>query len=715
MPRIAIINKEKCKPEKCSKECIKSCPPQKSGKIVIEIEDLAKSLPTQTNKSDMVKTDKSTIPINQLTDKQKIAKIAESLCIGCNQCVKACPFDAIKIINLPEENPADIVHRYSLNGFRLYKLPILKPNTVMGIVGANGVGKTTLIDILANKIRPNFEQFNKILTDKEIITRFRGTVLQDYLKDLYGNKLTFSVKEQKIKQGLGKVNISVNEFIKSKSIDIGYLIANNKIPESYYSLEIDKIINLSVQTLSGGELQRLLCWITAMIPANVYIFDEPSNFLDVKQRLEISKLIREIGSTNLTDLTTLSTVSTNSTASTASTASNQHQSKYVIVIEHDLSMLDYISDELYIVYGKPGAYGIVSKPLTTLEGINMYLSGYISSQNIRFREEEFNLKPANDIGITQPVLLSFETEQNKPEQNKPEQNKQIQSDKITKSDKSVGTDEVSKTEQIYQNVNIWSYPAHMIEFTGYRLSIPSGTIKLSNSICVILGENGTGKTTFISWLGKSLGLSVSMKEQTVNIKKYINKDGTYPTVLELLHHRIKSNYFNPTFQTDVIKQLGIEELSSRRIDELSGGELQRVLIVLCLGTPADIYLFDEPSANLDIEYRLKITKIMKKFIINWNKSAFVIEHDIMMSVAFAQEPGSSILLVKQDSLDIIGENKIKTCSVSEPMDFSQGINGFLKLMGITMRISGHNRPRINKFGSQLDQEQKKTGKFYGMC
>ena len=655
MPRIAIIDHDKCKPEKCAKECIKKCPPQKSGKQVIEIEDIVKPNNLKSvNKSDMVKTD---IDVLKLTDKKKIAKIAESLCIGCNQCVKACPFEAIRIINLPEENSADIIHRYTPNGFRLYKLPILKPNIIMGIVGENGVGKTTLIDILSNKFMPNLEQFNKIPETKEIISKFRGTVLQDYLKSLYGGNLVFSIKEQRIKQMIPFSNqvISVREFIKSKSIDFDE-IKNNS---TSILLDIEKMLDLNINTLSGGELQRLLCWIVASSKANVYIFDEPSNFLDVKQRLEVSKLIKHTCEYN--------------------------PGSFIIVIEHDLSLLDYISDELYIIYGKAGAYGIVSKPLTTLEGINMYMSGYISTQNIRFRDEEFNLKP--------------------------NYNSQLQHT-LKKSNDPTDIDNLKDAEIISNKITQFTYDEHTIEYTGFKLNIPAGTIKLSNGINVILGENGTGKTTFIKWLSKTLNLSVSVKEQSCGIKKYMNSDGTYPTVLELIHHHIKSSYFNPTFQSDVIKQLDIETLWTRKINELSGGELQRVLIVMCLGTHADLYLFDEPSANLDIEKRLKIIKIIKRFILNNNKTAYIIEHDIMMCVAFAQETNSSILLVKQNNL-IDG---VKICSISNPLDFISGINGFLKLMNITMRISGqNNRPRINKYNSQLDKEQKKNDNYYGSC
>jgi len=151
--RLAVVDYNKCKPSKCNKECIKSCPPQKSGKIVIDIEDVI---------------------INSF--RNQVAKIAENLCIGCNICIKKCPFDAIKIINLPFENENDVIHRYGSNGFKLYGLPIMKTNCVIGLIGSNGIGKTTLIEILSNIIRPNFAT-NNVFDIKSIITKYRGSVL----------------------------------------------------------------------------------------------------------------------------------------------------------------------------------------------------------------------------------------------------------------------------------------------------------------------------------------------------------------------------------------------------------------------------------------------------------------------------------------------------------------------------------------------------------
>ncbi len=303
MPRLAIIDENKCKPNKCSKECIQSCPPQKSGKQVIEIEDIGNTIKYQT----------SITNINKLFDKRQIAKIVENLCIGCNLCVKKCPFNAIKIINLPEEIPNEIIHRYSQNGFRLYKLPTIKKNMITGIIGENGVGKTTIIDILSNNVYPNFENFNIInnnslnnkslfdkllvnnlsnndLLNKDIITKFRGTSLQDYFKNLYDNKLKFSIKEQKIKKMIKNNEfLTVNEFIILNDIATNNGTYNDD--DTYYKLEINCILTRKLSVLSGGELQKLLCWITSKKDADVYIFDEPSNFLDIKQRLYISHLI----------------------------------------------------------------------------------------------------------------------------------------------------------------------------------------------------------------------------------------------------------------------------------------------------------------------------------------------------------------------------------------------------------------------------------------
>lgn len=615
MKRIAIVNQSLCKPEKCNKECIKICPPQKQGKQVIDIEDIGIGKEKEQHKF--------------LTDKRKIAKIVENLCIGCNLCVKSCPFNAIKIVNLPAEVPNNIINRYGVNGFKLYNFPLIKQNTITGIIGQNGIGKTTIIDILSNNIKPNFEQFNRSFSDKEIILKFRGTSLQNYFDDLYKNKLKISIKYQKIKQFVKNYeHMIVEDYIQL------YSIQSN---EHFNNLNIQLLFGKTLNVLSGGELQKLLCWLIASIDSDVYIFDEPSNFLDIKQRLEISKVIMSL----------------------------KNVGKYVILIEHDLSIMDYIVDELFIVYGEPSMYGIVSTPLTTLEGINSYLDGYINSQNIRFRKEEFNLKPLNDV-----------------------------------------FDDSVDYEKMNSYNNCVNYSEDTVTYDGFKLNIPNGSIKL-NSLNVILGENGLGKTTFVNWLSKKF-TSFSSKEQIPNILKYMKTDGTFPTVFELLEQEIKINLTDALFKSRIIKPLNINNILNNKLNELSGGEMQKIMILLCLGKNADVYLIDEPSANLDIETRLIIIKIIKNFM-SYDKCVFIIEHDIMISVSLSQEPYSKILLVSASHLS---SNEIKISNISEPMSFGDGINMFLRTLNITMRTSNHNRPRINKYNSRLDNEQKMGGNYY---
>jgi ATP-binding cassette, sub-family E, member 1 len=632
--RIAIVNKERCKPTKCQKECMKKCPPMRNGKKVIELVDI----------EDIYSPAVASVFNDATTNnKHKIAKIVESMCIGCNGCVVACPFDAIKIVQLPKENPKEIIHRYGLNGFRLYRLPIMKKNCVQSLIGQNGIGKSTILDILSGTLTPNFERAATTIinTSQHIINHFKGTVMMNYFKDLYSSKLTFSFKSQKIKSALQSANktMLVRDYIVQHDLSFE--------TSTFCELGLDVLLDNAVHTLSGGELQRLLCWMTAAKKADVYIFDEPSNFLDVKQRLIVAKMIRSLVSSDT----------------------------YVLIVEHDLSMLDYISDEINILYGEPGAYGIVSNSLSISNGLNEYLEGYLSSQNIRFRSEPFHLSPLSQIGSTYAGLTLTAT----------------------------GT-------------NTLTYAAQTIRHPGFILHIPAAKLQLGSAIHLILGENGVGKTTFMNSIVAANKSSISYKPQHTNLARFAHKDGTYPTVLELFYRHIRTAYLEPTFQTNVSKLLDMKPLENRGLDELSGGELQRVMLCFALGTPAAIYLLDEPSSNLDIETRLACIKVVKRFSQMSDKAIFIIEHDIMMAVSWAQEPGSSILFIRKTAEEAAATTKFvksKTCQVSEPMNFKHGINAFLKEMNISMRISGHNRPRINKMNSQMDTQQKNSEMYYG--
>jgi ATP-binding cassette, sub-family E, member 1 len=594
LTRIAIVNPDRCKPKKCRQECKRVCPVNIGGKLCIEV-----------------------------TPESKVVSLSEELCIGCNACVKKCPFGAISIVNIPTNLAKDTTHRYSENSFKLHRLPTPRPGQVLGLVGTNGIGKSTALQILSEKISPNLGNFASPPGWKDILAYFRGSELQNYFTKLADNNLKVATKPQFVDQIPRAVNGRVGELLKAKD-------ERGVLHELVNLFELQSVIDREIHQLSGGELQRFAIVAVCIRNADVYIFDEPSSYLDVKQRLTAAKAIREL----LTP------------------------EKYVIVVEHDLSVLDYMSDHINVFYGTPGAYGVVSLPSGVRDGINSFLDGYVPTENMRFRAE----------------ALSF----------------------------NIGVD----SGDVYDKTRVYKYPTMWKTINtqngAFRLDIDPGQFT-DSEIIVLLGENGTGKTTFIRMLAgllKSDGpeqvpaLSVSYKPQKISP----SFDGT---VEDLLNTKIRLMFHHPQFQSDVVKPLSIDKLLNKMVQHLSGGELQRVALTLCLGQPADIYLIDEPSAYLDSEQRVIAARVIKRFILNAKKTGFVVEHDFIMATYLADR-----VVVYEGTPAVLSH-------ATPPQPLVPGMNKFLKSMNTTFRRDPTNfRPRINKLDSVKDREQKASGNYF---
>jgi ATP-binding cassette subfamily E protein 1 len=213
----------------------------------------------------------------------------------------------------------------------------------------------------------------------------------------------------------------------------------------------------------------------------------------------------------------------------------------------------------------------------------------------------------------------------------------------------------------------------------------------------LVGKNALGKSTFVKMLvgeekadeGERLPLRVSYKPQYITAEQV--------QVADLFAGKDLSQMI---FE-DCKRRLGVGKFMDKMLTELSGGELQRVALTLALSQQADIYLFDEPSAFLDIEQRFEFAALLRKTISESDKAAFVVDHDIVFIDAIANR-----LIVFEGKSSVKGH-------ASAPLNKRMGMNGFLKVAGITMRRDKDtNRPRINKPGSQLDTEQKASGEYF---
>jgi len=326
--RVAIVNADRCKPKKCHQECKRTCPVNKAGKQCIEVEHAS-----------------------------MIAQIYENLCIGCGLCIKKCPFNAINIINIPKNLERDCTHRYGLNTFKLHRLPYPQLGQVLGLVGQNGIGKTTAMRILAGKEKPNLGRYTDPPDWNEILKYFKGSELFNYFKKYLDDDLIVTVKLQHVDSIAKSVDGLVEDLIAKKDKD-------NRKEFFLNELELNHLLDRNVNVLSGGELQRFAICFSCVQVADVYMFDEPTSYLDVKQRLKAADCIRSLATYN----------------------------NYIIVIEHDLSILDYLSDSVCVLYGTPAVYGVVTLPYGTREGINVFLDGFVPTENMRFRSWSLNFK-----------------------------------------------------------------------------------------------------------------------------------------------------------------------------------------------------------------------------------------------------------------------------------------------------------------------------------
>jgi len=587
--RIAVVEGERCRPEKCDAVCVRFCPMVRSRKEAIRVEG----------------------------DR---AYVAEHLCSGCGICVRKCPFQALKVVNLPDELGSDLIHRFGPNTFALYRLPTPRRGAVVGLLGRNGMGKTLALKILSGELTPNLGSYEDPPSKEEIVRGFAGLPIHDYLMDLYQKRVKAVYKPQYVDLIPKAVSGRVGDVLSR-------LDERGALRGMVEALELGGVLDRSFDVLSGGELQRVAIAAAACRDADVYLFDEPSSHLDIYQRMNAAKVIRSLTA----------------------------DGRMVLVAEHDLAVLDYLSDDIFIFYGEPGVYGIVSKVHGVREGINIYIRGYIPDENIRFREAPiaFHVKPPTQPPARMRPLLRWS--------------------------------ELRKS------------------YGDFSLTVEPGEIG-EGEVIGVLGKNGVGKTTFVKMLA---GLetpdegSVTCGEVRMSYKPQYLTGTMEGRVEEILKEAAGRRFEESWFSAEIIEPLNLRRLLDRDVEDLSGGELQRVAIARCLSAEAEIYLLDEPSAYLDVEERLSMARAIRRINKMNGSTAIVVEHDIVAQDFIADR---LMIFTGQSGLRGLG---------GRPQRLEDGMNSFLREMGITFRRDPDTkRPRVNKEGSKLDREQKREGRYY---
>jgi len=588
--RVAVLDKELCQPKKCGLECIKYCPVNKSGADCIV-----------------------------LNEEIKKAQIDEDICNGCGICVKVCPFEAITIVNLATELGTDKIHQYGKNSFRLYKLPTPKKGEVVGLLGRNGMGKSTVVSILSGNLKPNLGDYENPPEWDQILKRFAGTELKEHFEKIKNQTIKAAIKPQQV-YNISQVFDGTGKELLDKYDQRG--VTNELVKE----LGLTNSLEHHVKELSGGELQRISVAAAASRDADFYFFDEPSSYNDVFQRRGVARVIHGLANIG----------------------------KSVMVVEHDLTLLDFLSDYIEILYGEPAAYGIVSGILSTKVGINVFLDGYLPNENVRFRDKKFSF------------------------------------------DVSTSAEDFEKGETLIK------YPALKRNYPAFSVSVEEGQVR-RGEVMGIMGANALGKTTMMKMIAgvEKPDEGVVDKAITISYKpQYIPNDYDVE-VLSVLDKANGGPIFGSIEEEQIVDPLKIKKLYNKSIKNLSGGELQKVAVATCLLKKADVYALDEPSAFLDVEDRIAVAKFIQRFVRSYAKSAIIIDHDIQLMDLIS------------DTMVIFEGESGKHGHGTSPLSKSDAMNRFLNSLDITFRRDEQTlRPRVNKTGSRLDKQQKDTGHYY---
>jgi len=588
--RVAVLDKELCQPKKCGLECIKYCPVNKSGADCII-----------------------------LNEETKKAQIDEDICNGCGICVKVCPFDAITIVNLASELSTDKVHQYGINSFRLYKLPTPKKGEVVGLLGRNGMGKSTVVNILSGNLKPNLGNYSEPAEWDDILKFYKGTELKSHFDEIKNGNIRASIKPQQVHNVVNAFDGTGKDLLE-KYDERG--VANEMIKK----LGLENSVGQNLNELSGGELQRLAVAVSASKDADFYFFDEPSSYNDVFQRTGVAKVIHSLAELE----------------------------KSVMVVEHDLTLLDYLSDYIEVLYGVPAAYGIVSNVLSTKVGINAFLDGYLASENVRFRDKKFTF------------------------------------------DASTATDEIQQGDIIV------SYPKLEKKYATFSVSIEPGEVR-KGDLLGIMGANALGKTTLMKMIAgveKPDSGTIDKKIKISYKPQYLTNDVDME-VVTMLDEANDGSIEDSTEEEQIIEPLKIKKLYNKSMKNLSGGELQKVAVATCLLQKVDLYALDEPSAFLDVEDRIAVGKFLQKFCRSFGKAAIVIDHDLQL-----------MDLVSDSMVIFEGTSSVQGFATS-PLPKIDAMNRFLKSLDITFRRDEKSRrPRVNKDGSRLDKDQKISQNYY---